>query len=194
MPCAPFSLTLTCSTQLLELYRSSHLRCPHLAIQPFVKGLCDLHGVSFRPYLSQQFSISYDLYLMIREEVQQRVNAALGHDAANYRLRHSCPACTYKLQDKGNLIFKMLVTMDSNDSIKRILQRDPPATSGEGEPEPEEPQVGESRKHPDLRSVGGDYLISREKVDRWVKAALEEILPTLPESVSLALQCIIDVY
>jgi hypothetical protein len=121
MPCAPFSPTLAFSTRLLELYRNTHLRCPHLAIQPFVKGLCDLHGVPFRPYLSQQFSISYDLYLMIREEVQQRVSAALRHDAPNYRLRHSCPACTYKLQDKGDLIFKMLITMDGNDSLKRIL-------------------------------------------------------------------------
>ena len=86
MPCAPFSLTLTFSTRLLELYRSTHLQCPHLTIQPFIKGLCDLHGVSFRPYLGQQFSISYDLYLMIRKEVLHRVNAALGHEAAGYRL------------------------------------------------------------------------------------------------------------
>jgi hypothetical protein len=121
MSCAPFSLTLAFSTWLLELYRNSHLQYPHLAIQPFVKGLCDLHGVSFCPYLSQQFSISYDLYLMICEEVQQCVNATLGHDATNYHLQHSCPACTYKLQDEGNLIFKMLVIMDSNDSLMCIL-------------------------------------------------------------------------
>jgi hypothetical protein len=42
--------------------------------------------------------------------------------------------------------------------------------------------------------VGGDYLISREKVDRWAKAVLEEILPTPPESVSFASRCIMDVY
>jgi len=87
----------------------------------FIKGLCDLHGISFHPYLSQQFLTSYDLYLMIHEEVQQHVNAALGCDAANYHLQHSCPALHYKLQDKGNLIFKMLITMDGNDSLKRIL-------------------------------------------------------------------------
>jgi hypothetical protein len=68
---------------------------------------------------------------MIREEVLRRVNAALGREAADYRLRHSCPACTYKLQDEGDLIFEMLVTMDGNDSLKRILRRDPPTTSGE---------------------------------------------------------------
>ena len=121
MPCAPFSPTLAFSTRLLELYRNSHLQCPHLAIHPFVKGLCDLHGISFCPYLSQQFSILYDLYLMIHEEVQQCVNAALGRNATNYHLQHSCPACTYKLQDEGDLIFKMLITMDGNDSLKHIL-------------------------------------------------------------------------
>jgi hypothetical protein len=166
----------------------------HLTIQPFIKGLCDLHGVSFHPYLSQQFSILYNLYLMICEGVQQCVNAALRCDATNYCLRHSCPAFTYKLQDEGNLILKMLVTMDGNDSLKCILQQDPPATSGEGEPEPKEPQVGESHEHPDLRSVGGDYLISREKVKQWAKAVLKEILSMPPESVSLALQCMINVY
>ena len=144
IPCAPFSPSLAFTTRLLELYRNSHLRCPHLAIQPFVKALCDLHGVSFRPYLSQQFSISYDLYLLIREEVHSRVIVALERDSPYYRLRHTCPACSYKLEGEAELIFQMLVTMDGNDSLKRILRRDPPATAAEGEPPPEGPQVGES--------------------------------------------------
>jgi hypothetical protein len=42
--------------------------------------------------------------------------------------------------------------------------------------------------------MGGDYLISRAKVDRWAKAILEEILPMPPESVGFTLQCMIDVY
>ena len=177
MPCAPFSPTLTFTTRLLELYRNNHLRCPHLAIQPYVKSLCDLHGVSYRPYLSQQFSITYDLYLLVREDVLSRVNVALKRDSQYYRLRHACPACTYKLQGEAKLIFEMLVTMDGNDSLKRILRRDPPAAPAEGEPEPEGPQVGESRERPDSRKVGGDYLISREIVDRWAKTVLLDLLP-----------------
>lgn len=177
MPCAPFSPSLAFTTRLLELYRHSHLRCPHLAIQPFVKALCDVHGVAFRPYLTQQFSISYDLYLLIREEVHSRVMAALKRDTPYYRLQHTCPACTYKLQGEAELTFQMLVTMDGNDSLKRILRRDPPAAPADGEPAPEGPQVGESREQPDSREVGGDYLLSREKVDRWAKAVLVEALP-----------------
>jgi hypothetical protein len=121
MPCAPFSPTLAVSTQLLELHRNSHLHCPHLAIQPFVKALCDLHGVTFCSYLSQQFSISYDLYLSIREDVQQCVNVVLQHDLPYWHLQHTCPTCSYKLEGEDELIFKMLVTMDGNDSLKWIL-------------------------------------------------------------------------
>jgi hypothetical protein len=77
----------------------------------------------------------------------------------------------------------MLVTMDGKDSLKRIIRHQPLATPAEGEPEPEGPQVGDSRELPDLRTVGGDYLLSREKVDRWARAILQEMLP-MPESVS----------
>jgi hypothetical protein len=136
-----------------------------------------LHGVTFRSYLSQQFSISYDLYLSIREDVQRRVNVVLQCDSPYWRLQHTCPACSYKLEGEDELIFKMLVTMDGNDSLKRILRRQPLATPAEGEPEPEGPQVGDSRERPDSRKVGGDYLLSREQVDRWAKAILEEVLP-----------------
>ena len=107
---------------------------------------------------------------------------ALERDSPYYRLRHTCPACSYKLEGEAELIFQMLVTMDGNDSLKRILRRDPPATAAEGEPPPEGPQVGESREQPDSRNAGGDYLLSREKVDRWAKTVLEELLP---EEVSL---------
>lgn len=71
----------------------------------------------------------------------------------------------------------MLVTMDGNDSLKRILRRHPVATPVEGEAVPEGPQVGDSRELPDSRKVGGEYLLSREKVDKWAKTALEELLP-----------------
>ena len=58
------------------------------------------------------------------------------------------------------------------------------ANPAEGEPKPEGPQVGESKELADLRKVGGDYLLSRERVDMWVKMVLEEVLP-VPESISL---------
>jgi len=181
--------------RVLELYRNSHLRCPHLAIQPFVKGLCDLQGVSarsffcgrasdpriqfpFRPYLSQQFSICFDLYLSIREAVRKRVQRALKRDTLHWRLRHTCPACTYKLQGEDDLIFKILITMDGGDSLKRILRRDTAPPPNPGSEEHVEPTLGLSCESKDSRKVPGDYYIDRDRVDRWAKAMLEEMLPS----------------
>ena len=176
IPCAPFSPTLAITVRVLELYRVTQLRCPHLAIQPFVKALCDLHGIAFRPYLRQQFSICYDLYLQIREEVKTRVDAALNRTSDNWRLRNACPACTYKLRDEGDLIFKMLATMDGNDSLKRILRRtvDLPQADDDGD---KTPNVGTSKERPDSRKVGGDYYLTRENVDKWAKESLVKLLP-----------------
>ena len=122
IPCAPFNPTLAIAVRVLELYHVTHLRCPHLAIQPFVKGLCDLHGTAFCPYLSTQFSICYDLYLQIREDVKTHIDIALERQVRDWRLRHCCPACTYKLEGEDHLKFEMLGTMDGNDSQKRILR------------------------------------------------------------------------
>jgi hypothetical protein len=36
--------------------------------------------VPFRPYLSQQFSIPYDVYLAIRRQTDERIMNALGRD------------------------------------------------------------------------------------------------------------------
>lgn len=91
IPCAPFSPSFAIATRILELYRNTHLCCPHLVIQSFVKGLCDLHGIPFCSYISQQFSICYDLYLLICEDVQQHVSVALQRDSPNWCLSHACP-------------------------------------------------------------------------------------------------------
>lgn len=175
IPCAPFTPTLAITVRVLELYRVTHLRCPHLAIQPFVKALCDLHGIAFRPYLRLQFSICYDLYLQIREEVKTRVDTALDRASDNWRLRNACPACTYKLHDEGDLVIKMLAAMDGNDSQKRILRReivDLPDDDAD-----RTPNVGPSKERPDLRKVGGDYYLSREDVDKWATASLVKLVP-----------------
>ena len=66
VPCAPHLPTVAITIRVLELYRNASLRCPHLAINSFVKALSDLHGIPFRPYLRKQFSICFDVYLSIR--------------------------------------------------------------------------------------------------------------------------------
>ncbi|KAI5981599.1 hypothetical protein EDD15DRAFT_2391694 [Pisolithus albus] len=39
------------------------------------------------------------------------------------RLKHCCPASTYKLQDEPAMRFKMLFAQDGNDSLKRVATR-----------------------------------------------------------------------
>jgi hypothetical protein len=46
---------------------------------------------------------------------------ALGRNSPDWRLRHACPACTYKLKNENSLLFSLLFTMDGNDSLKQIL-------------------------------------------------------------------------
>ncbi|KAJ7687992.1 hypothetical protein B0H14DRAFT_3101286 [Mycena olivaceomarginata] len=175
-PCAPWRPTVAVKVRVLEAYRVTHVRCPQLAIQSFVKSLCDLHGVAFRPYLCQQFSVAYDLYLDIRRQTDERVMRALGRDSS-WRLKHACPACTYKLEDEDALIFEMLTTMDGNDSLKRVLRREKVHMTDETG----EPMVGKSRERVDNRDAGDGYYISRERVERWSEEQVSPVpRPSLP--------------
>jgi hypothetical protein len=45
IPCAPWNPTVAIRVRVLEVYCVTHVRCPHLAIQAFVKSLCNMHGV-----------------------------------------------------------------------------------------------------------------------------------------------------
>ncbi|KAJ7134942.1 hypothetical protein C8R43DRAFT_894543 [Mycena crocata] len=173
MPCAPWKPSVVIKIRVLEAYRVTHVRCPHLAVQAFVKALCDIHGVAYKPYLCQQFSIAYDLYLDLRRRVDERVMKALGRDST-WRMRHACPACTYKLEGEDQLIFDMLTTMDGNDSLKRVLRRT--KTTME-ENELGEPILGSSKERVDNRDASDGYMLSREKVDRWARTRLAEVLP-----------------
>ncbi|KAG1789326.1 hypothetical protein EV424DRAFT_1476376 [Suillus variegatus] len=123
MPCSPISPTVGITTEALDLYRVAHLRSPHLSIQAFVKTVCDLHGVEFHRHLSRQFSIAFDTYLQIRRSVADIVAESLQRNSPDWRLKHACPTCTYELTDEEALTFRLLYSMDGNDSLKRVLRR-----------------------------------------------------------------------
>ncbi|KAI6146575.1 hypothetical protein EDD17DRAFT_1781197 [Pisolithus thermaeus] len=80
----------------LELYHVAQNCCPHFSIQAFVKTISDPQAVN-------------DLMLK-----------ALHHHMPDWCLKNACPACTYTLEDKPNLKFKLLFVMDGNDSLKHI--------------------------------------------------------------------------
>lgn len=115
LPSAPYHPNIAFSIYIVEFYCMTHLQCPCLAKQPFIKSLCGLHGIFFKLYFSKQFSIAYDLYLSIHKV------AALHCNTSKWRLHHACPACIYKLEEENKMTFKMLVTINRNDSLKYII-------------------------------------------------------------------------
>ncbi|KAJ7814778.1 hypothetical protein B0H14DRAFT_3476791 [Mycena olivaceomarginata] len=156
MPCAPWNPGVAIKIRVLETYRVMHVRCPHLAIQAFVKSLCDIHGVRTIPPVSVS-TILYLVRLVSRQSAGARTTvwtAALGRDSS-WRMKHACPACMYKLEGEDALIFEMLSTMDGNDSLKRVLRRD-------------------KSLHGPRRDRRAD---TGKRVDRWAKSRLGDRLP-----------------
>ncbi|KAJ7042225.1 hypothetical protein C8F04DRAFT_1252201 [Mycena alexandri] len=171
IPCAPWNPKLVFSIRLLELFRVTRLRTPSLSIQGWMKTIAELHGTAFKPYSAQQFSIGYDAYCALLEKADSRVMKALSRDELNWRRKNCCPGCMYKLEGEEELESSMLVTMDGNDSLKRVLRREPKDFDNDGNLVP-----GQSKERFDPRAanVGKDYFIPREKVDLWSKDKLDE--------------------
>ncbi|HEV7737878.1 MAG TPA: hypothetical protein VGO47_10970, partial [Chlamydiales bacterium] len=73
--------------------------------------------------MRNQLSAAYDVYLELRRRVDARLAVKLGREYPDWRLRNSCPACTYVLQDEPSLKFSILTTIDGNNSVKRMERR-----------------------------------------------------------------------
>jgi hypothetical protein len=102
--------------------------------------------------------------------VDSAVQTALQRDAPDWRLRHACPACTYKLRDEQPLRFSMLLSMDGNDSLKRVVKR----STVEGDNSDE--TLGPSSELPTSQSVPGDRYLSREYVNKWAANTLDDAM------------------
>ncbi|THU80237.1 hypothetical protein K435DRAFT_823707 [Dendrothele bispora CBS 962.96] len=165
LPCSPGNPSVVITIRAVEYYRVLFLRCPRLSVQPFVKALCDIHGVPFKPYLREQFSICFDLYLSILAEAKTRVNRALGRDGVNWRVENTCPACQYRLAGEEKLKFGMMGCMDGNDSLKRVQRK----SSGMDDLGNVLVGAGPSRERMDSRTGGGTYFLSREEVDQFAR-------------------------
>jgi hypothetical protein len=161
VPSAPFNPSFAISIRALETYRLIQLRSPSLSVEAFTKSLCDLYGVSYRKGLREFFSTAFDLYLRLREEVQKKVEGVLGRDGI-WRRQNACAGCTYKLQNEAALRFRMLITFDGNDSLKRVAcQAELPDSVSTNEETP----TRHSIERADHRRVYGDLYLSREAVD-----------------------------
>ncbi|KAJ7736059.1 hypothetical protein B0H14DRAFT_3097554 [Mycena olivaceomarginata] len=143
IPATPWKPKVAFTTRCLEIYRL-----------PRVKTLADLHGCELKPYASKAFSKCFDVYLEILQVVDDRIKKVLGRDTPDWRLKNCCPACTYELEGEMKMIFEMLVALDRNDSLKRILEHDDPRTA----------------------DAGRNYLMTREDVDKWSKKVLATLV------------------
>ncbi|KAJ7061378.1 hypothetical protein C8F01DRAFT_966591, partial [Mycena amicta] len=109
--------------------------------------LCDCHKVPYRQYLRAQFSVAFDLYLELHRQAEKRVLALLGRDSLSWRIKNDCTLCGYKLMGEPQLLYDRLVTIDGNNSLKRVdgnLLRS---------------------HHADSRDAGETYFLSRGEVD-----------------------------
>ncbi|KAJ7670822.1 hypothetical protein DFH06DRAFT_981090 [Mycena polygramma] len=169
IPSAPWAPKVAIATRLLEFYRLARLWCPTLGIQAWLKTLADLHGTAFKPYSAQEFSTCFDVYLDILKVVDERVDKVLGRDAPNWHLKNCCPACTYKLEGEAKMIFEMLMVMDGNNSLKRVLTKER-GVDEDGVPK----RGGTERPDPRTEGSGGSYFMTRSKVDKWSKEVLAQ--------------------
>ncbi|EIW75170.1 hypothetical protein CONPUDRAFT_66193, partial [Coniophora puteana RWD-64-598 SS2] len=167
IPSAPVDPDVAFSIDTLELYRVIKGRNPRESTQAYVRSLCDLHEVPFEIHLTRQFSIAFDIYLQIRAKVDQLVHVALRRDSPNWRLKHVCPACMYKLKDEPSLKFALLYTIDGNDSLKRVFKRSN-NINADG--------PTESSELPTLLKVRTDRYIDRATVNKWANAQLDRAL------------------
>ncbi|KAF9035953.1 hypothetical protein BJ165DRAFT_1509152 [Panaeolus papilionaceus] len=157
-------MSVAFTVRTLQMFQTSRNRCPQTSIHSFVKTLCDLYQRPFKRSISRQFSICLDLYLELRRQVEHRVMATLQRNSPDWRLRHACVACTYTLKDENPLKFKMLYTVDGNDSLKRIARREA-GLQYDDEDATTHPVLGASSESTDSRRVGQGLHLTKEEVD-----------------------------
>ncbi|KAJ3743085.1 hypothetical protein DFH05DRAFT_1400357 [Lentinula detonsa] len=157
-PCSPLLHKSVISTRTLELYHHLFVRCPRLSIQPFVRALCDLHGIRFRNHLCVQFSEAYDAFRAVKTSILSSIKTVLGRDNPDWRSLNACPACQYPTAGESELEFEMLAAMDGNDSLKRVERRE---ASGDAS------TPGRVKERYDPRVGGRDYFLDPKEVDEW---------------------------
>ncbi|KAA1473373.1 hypothetical protein DENSPDRAFT_765398, partial [Dentipellis sp. KUC8613] len=122
---SPYGISVVISLRTLELYRILRLRQPRLSIQAWIQSLCDLHNVNYRRTYWRHFSEAFDVYLKILREVETRVAVELQRsDDPHWRVKHSCPACRYKLVDDPTMDIEFIGSLDGNQSLKRVRLRE----------------------------------------------------------------------
>ncbi|KAF8575937.1 hypothetical protein K439DRAFT_1368611, partial [Ramaria rubella] len=154
---APTHPSLAFSTRMLQLLQVLTARCLQLSLQSFVKSICDIHRIAYRPTLRNQLSTAFDAYLEISRQIKHRVQTELQRNTPKWRLQNACVPCTYVLEDEPPLEHTMLVTMDGNESLKRM----------------ECARI----EWQDMRTIQTDMHLNEEEVDRFKNEVKRRKLP-----------------
>ncbi|KAJ3729773.1 hypothetical protein C8R42DRAFT_570096 [Lentinula raphanica] len=181
IPTSPLKHSVGFTLRTISLYHKLFVRCPRLGVQPFSKAICDVEGVAFRPHLSSQLYDALDVYLAIVRGVRKRTREMLGRSSRDWRMLNSCPACQYQLKEDPKLAVRMIVTMDGNDSLKRVERK------SDALQEKEENGVEilpRSREKIDRRVAGVEYFLSRAETDAWNESRWEALAAGAPELAS----------
>lgn len=164
--CSPLFPNVAISLRTLSAYRQIHRTSPRFSFEAMCKTLCHLHNVRipkiiyyyccqtersyqvpYRSYLRNQLVTSFDAYLDICRRVDQQLNEALGYDSSG-RLSRACPACFKRVPGEPELDFSVLVSIDGNNSLKRIGTK-----------------IRGSEELQDLRSIKSERWLAPEEVD-----------------------------
>ncbi|QRV96945.1 hypothetical protein RhiJN_24964 [Ceratobasidium sp. AG-Ba] len=74
----------------------------------------------FIVYHVTQFTRAITTYNDIEFQLSANLRVLLGHANPDYRMKHNCPACLYKLVGEAPLSPRKMFSMDGNSSLKRL--------------------------------------------------------------------------
>ncbi|KAF9018429.1 hypothetical protein BDP27DRAFT_1473070 [Rhodocollybia butyracea] len=145
----PQSPSLAISLRTLEVFYTIRLFRPSFSVEAFTKVACSLLSMPYRRGYRTAISDAFDMYIVLRRNIDRRVALKLGQGAENYRVLHNCPPCNYQLKDEPPLEFSRMFVVDGNNSLKRMV------TTG-------------GRQTADARVFGdSDYFLSEEFVNQF---------------------------
>lgn len=101
------------------------------------------------------------------------VDKALRRGDPHWRLKHACPACTYKLQGEVPMKFSLLYAMDGNDSLKRVLKK---STQDDLDTEDNSPLAQRSSELPTTQVVRGDCYLLNEYIEQFARDSPADML------------------
>ncbi|KAF8572998.1 hypothetical protein K439DRAFT_1564199, partial [Ramaria rubella] len=137
------------SFRLLGLFKVLSTRCSALSAQAFVKSM---------------------RYTDLLNKIVSR-KRTMCRDTPHWCLKNACPPCTYKLEGEPALKIAMQMTMDGNNTQKRV-ERTVRHADGEGKI-----ILSVNIERRDNRSVFGDYYLTPEEVNLFAYEVKRRLPP-----------------